>query len=100
MSKQTTEVIQEERKESAMPQNIQELNPVFRSPWGWHRPVGDPGPDWNVILSSLDKNAITQLAAVQVAFATKEVEAQKIVLDAQLKALSAMQEIIKGASMK
>ena len=84
-----------------MPENIQEIHPVLRSPWGWNWPKpGDPGPDWNLIVSRLDKNAILKLTAVQLSLATKEIEAQKTVLDAQLQALGAMQEIIKTGAAK
>jgi len=83
-----------------MPQKaIEGLNQVFLPPWWWRNPP-DPGPDWNMLMNSLDKSAITQLAAAQLTFAAKEVEAQKTVLDAKSKALAAMQEIIKGASAK
>jgi hypothetical protein len=88
-------------KESAMPQNVQEVHPLLRSPWGWNWPKpGDPGPDWNLIVSRLDKVAIVKLAEAQLSVATKELEAQKTVLDAQLKALGTMQEIIRAGVAK
>ena len=84
-----------------MPQNIEEsheINPLLRYPWRKYWP--DPGPDWNGILSSLDKTAPVQLAAIQLTFAAKEIEAQKTVLDARLKAIGAIQDVIKSASVK
>jgi len=80
-----------------MPQNIQDINSVLRFPWRPNWPPGDPGPDWNQILSGLDPSAISQVAIVQVTLATAEIQAQKTVLDARLKALGAMQDIIKNA---
>lgn len=84
-----------------MPNNIEEIHPVLRSPWGWNWPKpGDPGPDWNLIISRLDKAAIIKLTEVQLNLATSEIGAAKTVLDAQLKALGAMQEIIRSGASK
>ncbi len=69
--------------------DIQALSPVFRWwRWPWPEP-GDPGPPWETIISHLDKGAVVRLAGVQLDLA-------KNVLQAQIHAITAAQEIIKG----
>ena len=63
-------------------------------------PIFDPAPPWEFLFNSLDKNAVIQLAAIQLSFAAKEIEAEKTVLDARLKAIGAVQDVIKKASVK
>ena len=77
--------------------NIQAIDPMFRwpRPWPWPEP-GDPGPPWELIISRLDQAAINRLLGVQLDLAKSTLEAQKVVLDAQLKSVGRIQEIIGG----
>jgi hypothetical protein len=80
-----------------MPDKIdpQLLSPLFR----WHRPwpePGDPGPPWELIISRLDKAALVSVVGVQLNLAQSALEAQKTMLDAQMKAVNEMRGIIKG----
>ncbi len=75
--------------------DVQAISPLFRWRWPWPEP-GDPGPPWELIISHLDRTALGRLAGVQLELAKNTLEAQKAVLDAQLRAVGQMQEIVKG----
>jgi hypothetical protein len=82
-----------------MPDKIdpQQLSPLFRwqRPWPWPEP-GDPGPPWELIISRLDKAALVNVVGLQLNLAQSALEAQKTMLDAQMKAVNEMRGIIKG----
>jgi hypothetical protein len=75
--------------------DMEAINPLFRWHWPWPEP-GDPGPPWESILTELDRSALIRLAAVQLGVTKTKLEAQRAVLDAQVKAVGQMQEIIGG----
>jgi hypothetical protein len=77
--------------------DVQAINPLFRWRWPWPDP-GDPGPMWELIVSRLDRTASNRLAGVQLDLAKSTLEAQKVLLDAQLKAVGHLQEIIGGVA--
>jgi hypothetical protein len=79
--------------------DVKAIDPLFRwpRPWPWPEP-GDPGPPWELIISHLDRAAINRLVGVQLELAKSTLEAHKGVLDAHLKALGQMQEIVKGGA--
>ena len=75
--------------------DMQAINPQFRWHWPWPEP-GDPGPPWELIIAQLDRSAVIRLAGVELELTKTRLEAQRAVLDAQVKAVGQMQEIIGG----
>lgn len=78
--------------------DIQAIDPMFRLSkiWPWPPPF-DPGPPWELIVSRLDPQAINRVIGVQLDLAKNTLVAQKGVLDAQMKAIDEMQQIMKGS---
>ncbi len=81
-----------------MPDNPRELIPAFRWPIHWPGPLPgpDPGPDWGSIISHLDKAAFARVISVQLDLAKTALEMQQNLVAAQIKAVNAVQEIVKG----
>jgi hypothetical protein len=86
------------KKGVTMPENPKELVPAFRWPIPWPGPFPgpDPGPDWGSIISHLDKAAFVRVVGVQLDLAKSALEIQQNLLTAQIKAVNAMQDIVKG----
>ncbi len=81
-----------------MPDIPKDLIPAFRWPIHWHGPLPgpDPGPDWGSIISHLDKAAFARVVTIQLELTKSALEIQQNLLAAQVKAVNAMQDIVKG----